>query len=336
MAPPWRGPRSSGTSGGVLDLPALAAKIDPGLVDVDVQLNDPNAHAAGTGIVLDSSGMVLTNNHVISSATSIITTDVGIQQSFPATVVGYDRAHDIAVLQLHGASGLPTAVIGNSDTVAVGDRIAAIGNAGGRGGTPSIVAGTVSVLNQAAEVSDDITGSVEHLAGLIQVAADIQPGDSGGPLVDAAGEVIGVDTAGITGSRAAPKGRGLAIPINDAIAISKQIQAGVASATVHIGATGVLGILVQDAAAPGRHAWLARRHRGVAVTGTVAGSPAEQAGLAAGNVIVFLDGAAVDSTDALITALSAHHPGDSVCLGWVDRSGRQHSATVTLASGPPN
>ena len=70
----------------------------------------------------------------------------------------------------------------------------------------------MSVLNQVAEVSDDITGSVEHLAGLIQVAAEIQPGDSGGPLVDAPGEVIGVDTAGITGSRAAPKGRGLAIP----------------------------------------------------------------------------------------------------------------------------
>jgi len=72
-----RAPRSSGTSGGVLDLPALAAKVDPGLVDVDVQLNDPNAHAAGTGIVLDSSGVVLTNNHVISGATSITTTDVG-------------------------------------------------------------------------------------------------------------------------------------------------------------------------------------------------------------------------------------------------------------------
>jgi len=78
------------------------------------------------------------------------------------------------------------------------------------------------VLNQLAEVSDDITGSVEHLAGLIQVAVDIQPGDSGGPLVDAGGEVIGVDTAGITGSRAAPKGGGLAIPINDAVAISKR------------------------------------------------------------------------------------------------------------------
>jgi S1-C subfamily serine protease len=305
-------------------------------VDVDIQLNNLNAHAAGTGIVLDSSGVVLTNNHVISDASSITATDIGDGHSYPVTVVGYDRAHDIAVLQLQGASDLPTAVIGNSGAVAVGDRIAAIGNAGGRGGTPSIVAGTVSALNQAAAVSDDITGSVEHLTGLIEMAADIQPGDSGGPLVNAAGEVIGVDTAGTTGSRAAPTGAGLAIPINDAITISKQIQAGTASDTIHIGATGVLGILAQDNGGPGRHARLAHRHSGVAVAGVVAGSPAEQSGLTAGDIVVSFDGTAVDSTDALITALTAHHPADSVQVAWVDRSGQQHSATVTLAPGPPN
>ena len=183
----------------MLDLSALAAKVNPGLVDINVQLSTPNVQAAGTGIVLDASGVVLTNNHVITGASSINVTDVGNGQSYPATVVGYDRAHDIAVLQLQGASGLPTSTIGDSGTVAVGDPIAAIGNAGGRGGTPSIVAGTVSALNQTVTVSDEITGSSEQLAGLIEVAAAIQPGDSGGPLVNAAGQVIGVDTAGTMG-----------------------------------------------------------------------------------------------------------------------------------------
>ena len=152
-------------------------------------------------------------------------------------------------------------------------------------------------FDQMVTVGDEITGSVEQLAGLIEIAADIQPGDSGGPLVDTAGKVIGVDTAGTTGPRTAPSaGAGLAIPINDAIGMSKQIRAGSAAATIHVGATGVLGLLVQGTGAtaePGRHARLGYRHRpaapGVIVTDVVAGSPAQQAGLAAGSVLVSLD-----------------------------------------------
>ena len=331
----------------MLDLPALAAKVDPALVDINTQLSQPNVQAAGTGVVLDPSGVVLTNNHVISGASSINVTDIGNGQTYPATVVGYDRAHDVAVLQLAGASGLPTATIGDSGTVSISDQVVAIGNAGGRGGTPSIVAGVVSALDQAAAVSDDLTGSVEHLAGLIQVAADIQPGDSGGPLVNATGEVIGINTAGTAGPQAGQSpAAGLAIPINDAIVISNQIRAGSAGATIHLGVTGVLGILVQQAGAttsPGRHARLEHRHLpavptvpGVVVTQVVAGSPAEQAGLTAGSVIESLDGTAVDSPGSLVTALTAHQPGDSVHVGWVDPSGQQHSATVTLTPGPPN
>lgn len=335
-----RPPRSPGTSSGLLDLSALAAKVDPGLVDINTQLSHPNAQAAGTGIVLDSSGVVLTNNHVISGATTINVTDIGNGETYPATVIGYDGAHDVAVLQLQGASGLPAAVIGNSSTVEIGDRVAAIGNAGGRGGTPSIVAGTVSALNQSATVADEITGGVERLAGLIEFAGDIQPGDSGGPLVNAAGEVIGVNTAGAAGTRSAPGGDGLAIPIDDALAISTQIRAGNPSATSHIGATGVLGILVQDTGAPGRHARLPYRHHGAvpgaAVTGIVPGSPAEQAGLVAGDVIVSLDGTAIDSPSTLVSVLTAHHPGDSVQVVWVDPAGQQHTVTVVLAPGPPN
>ena len=227
-----------------MDLSALAAKVDPGLVDINTRLSHQNGSVAGTGIVLSASGEVLTNNHVISGGISIDVTDVGNGQTYPATVVGFDRSHDVAVLQLQNASGLQTASIGDSSSVAVGDAIAAIGNAGGRGGTPSIVAGTVSGLGHAITVSDDIAGSAEHLVGMIQVTADLQPGDSGGPLVNAAGQVVGIDTAAATGSHSSDA-EGFAIPINDAIAITKQTEDGTASPSVHIGPTGTLDIVAQ-------------------------------------------------------------------------------------------
>ncbi len=343
--PPWASPRAAlPVTSGALDLSALAAGVDPAVVDINTQLSDPNSQGAGTGIVLSPSGEVLTNNHVIDGATSITATDVGNGQTYPATVVGYDRSHDLAVLQLQGASGLQTASIGDSSAVTVGDEIAAIGNAGGRGGTPSVAAGTVSALDQTVTVSDEGAGSAQQLAGLIQIAADVQPGDSGGPLVNTAGQVIGIVTAGSDGTRwQSSGGDGLAIPINDAIAIGKQIHTGTASATVHIGATGILGIQVQD---PTAHS--APRHRGgsghrygsgasgALIAGVMPGSPAAQSGLSTGDVIVSVDAAAIDSPAALMTLLAGHHPGDTMRLAWVDVWGQPHAATLLLASGPPN
>jgi len=339
---PWAPQSSTGAANEPLDLPALAAAVNPAVVDINTQLGISNGEGAGTGIVLSPSGEVLTNNHVISGATTITATDVGNGQTYPATVVGYDPGHDIAVLQLRGASGLATASIGDSNGVAVGDHIAAIGNAGGRGGTPSVAVGTVSALNQAATVSNDFTGGAEQLSGMIQVAADVQPGDSGGPLVNAAGQVIGIDTAGSVDGRWQSGGNiGLAVPINDALTVSRQIWAGTASATVHIGATGILGILVDDSDAqttPGHRGRIGHRYGSAAavVAGVVPGSPAAEAGLVAGDTIVSLDGTTVDSPTTLTSLLTERHPGDSMRVAWIDVSGQQHSATVRLASGPPN
>ncbi len=346
VSPPASSP---GALSGSVDFSAVAARVDPALVDINTRMGYQNGDGAGTGIVLSSSGEVLTNNHVINGATSISVTDVGNGQSYPATVVGYDRSRDIAILQLRGASGLQTASIADSTGVTVGDQIAAIGNAGGLGGTPSIATGIVSALDQTITVSDDTTGSAEQLAGLIQVAAGVAPGDSGGPLVNTAGQVIGVDTAGSTGPGLdTAGGEGLAIPINDAIAISKQITAGSTSATVHIGPTGILGIVVQQPSTqPGqgeRGGRFGSRSgspygsvaAGAVVVGVTPRSPSEQSGLAAGDVIVSLNGAAVDSPTTLATLLTGHHPGDLVPLTWVDPSGQQHNATVRLTAGPPS
>ncbi len=173
----------------------LRPTASPGLVDVNSTLGYEGASGAGTGIVLTSTGEILTNNHVIDGATSISVTDVGNGKTYKATVVGYDKSHDIAVLQLQGASGLKTAKIGDSSKATVGESVVAIGNAGGTGGTPSAAGGSIIALNQQITASDELGGASEQLTGLIEVNADVQPGDSGGSLVNSAGQVIGIDTA---------------------------------------------------------------------------------------------------------------------------------------------
>src|ERR1700761_6564895 len=187
------------TSKTVLSTSQIASKVDPGLVDVKATLGDQGATSLGTGIVLTSTGEILTNNHVINGATSVSVTDIGNGQTYKATVVGYDESQDIAVLQLSGASGLTTANLGNSSSVTVGDTVTGIGNAGGKGGTPSVASGSVVALDQAITASDESSGTSENLTGLIESNADIQPGDSGGPLVNSSGQIVGVDTAASSG-----------------------------------------------------------------------------------------------------------------------------------------
>ena len=127
-------------------------------MDVKSTLGYQQATSLGTGIVLTSNGEILTNNHVINGATSVSVTDIGNGKTYKATVVGYDESHDIAVLQLSGASGLTTATTGDSSTVGVGDSVVALGNAGGVGGTPSVAAGAVTALNQSITASDESSG----------------------------------------------------------------------------------------------------------------------------------------------------------------------------------
>ncbi len=218
-------------------------------LDVVSTLGDEQARARpGTGIVLTSDGTVLTNNHVIRGATSIKVTDVGNGRTYTAKVVGYDATRDVAVIQLQNASGLTTANLGDSSSVRSGDSVTALGNAGGKGGTPSVATGTVTALNQGITASDEGSGSnSEQLAGLIETNADIQPGDSGGALVNSYGQVIGMNTAASSGTQFQSQSdqtaeQAFAIPINEATSIAKQIEAGQGSSTVHIGATAFLGI----------------------------------------------------------------------------------------------
>jgi S1-C subfamily serine protease len=324
------------TASTVLTTAQVAGKIDPALVDIDTVLGYAQEEAAGTGMVLNSDGLVLTNNHVIEGSTQIQATDIGNGQTYKAKVVGYDRSHDVALIQLENASGLQAIQLGSSSSAMAGQKVVAIGNAEGRGGTPSVVTGQILSLNNSITASDASAGTSEKLTGLIKHNAPIQPGDSGGPLVNTAGQVIGIDTAASTSDFEFQGGtsqtQGFAIPINEALGIARQIEASDASAQVHIGATGFVGVEIAPAQQYTEEG--VPQNAGALVAGTINGSPGERSGLVKGDVITSVNGQKVTSALTLQLQLQQHHPGDKVVIGWTEANGKKQTATVTLTTGP--
>jgi S1-C subfamily serine protease len=298
-----------------------------GVVDIDTVLGYQSARAAGTGMVLTSNGEILTNNHVVRGATSITVTVVSTGKTYKASVVGTDPTEDVAVLQLSDASGLQTAHLASSN-VSVGDAVTAVGNAGGTGGTPSAAPGQVTALDQTITATDDNGSNAEQLNGLIETNANVQAGDSGGPLYNDNNQVVGMDTAaGSSSPIQTATEQAYAIPIGTALKIADQIEGGQASSTIHIGNPAFLGIeLSNDQFSAGSN--------GAAIAGVIDGTPAAQAGLAAGDVITGVDNTQVSSSTDLSTALASHKAGDSVRISWTDQSGQSHSANVTLIAGP--
>jgi S1-C subfamily serine protease len=328
----------------MLSTSQIASRVDPGLADVVSTDGYQQATAAGTGIVLTSTGEVLTNNHVIEGATSIDVTDIGNGRKYTATPVGYDATADVAVLQLQGASSLTTPSLGDSATVQAGDRVVALGNAGGKGGTPSVVSGTVTALDQSITASDELSGVSEQLTKLIQNSARIKPGDSGGPLVNSRGQVIGVDTAASSGYQFQSQSsqaveQAYSIPIDQALSITRQIESGTTTSDIHIGATAFLGLDIAPSSASGSGmggfgASSQGSTPGVTIAGTVPGSPTALAGLTAGDTITAVGGRSVSTANNVAQTLVRYHPGDKVSITWVDQHGRSHAATLTLTSGP--
>ena len=339
---------SSGSSGS-LNTQQIANAVSQGVVDVTTNLGYQNAAAAGTGMVLTSNGEILTNNHVVRGATTIKVTVVTTGKSYTAKVVGTDPTDDVAVIQAQDASGLSTIPLGDSSTVKVGDAVVAIGNAGGTGGSPSVVSGSVTNLNQTITASDENGSNAEQLNGLIEVNAPIVAGDSGGPLANSSGKVIGMDTAASSTqtsfSNSSQGSQGYAIPINNALAIAKKIESGQASSKIHIGLPGFLGVEVADNSSSSSNNGFGgfggglgnsggNSTSGAVVQGTTDNSPAADAGISAGDVITSLNGKTVDSAQSLTSMLVGKHKGDQVTVGWTDSSGQTHTATITLAEGP--
>ena len=320
-------PAAAGASPG-LDAAAIGALVNPGVVDINTTLASNGGAAAGTGMVISSTGQVLTNNHVIDEATSISVRSVTSGRAYSATVVGYDATDDVALLQLKGASGLATITPAKASTLLIGQPVVAIGNALGQGGTPSATAGVVAAVNQTVTATDN-GQNPETLHGMIETNAQIQPGDSGGPLVNPAAQVVGMDTAATTnggGLQQATQTAGFAIPIDTALTVAHEIAAGQAGANIHLGDRALLGVDIAQAGAAGG---------GAAVSRVEPGTPAASLGITAGDAIVAFNGTTITSGADLTTAIAPLHPGDQVTVTWVDRSGQRHTATAALVQGPP-
>ena len=342
---------------------AIVTKVKPGLVIINTTLQYNSEAAAGTGMVVNAGGLVLTNNHVIEDSTKITATVVSTGKTYTATVVGYDKTKDVALIQLQNASGLTTVPIGNSSSVKVGNVVVALGNAEGQGAITS-KPGQVTALDQSITASDEGSSTAaETLTGMIQTNADIVPGDSGGPLASSAG-VIGMDTAG-NDANDQQASTGFAIPINTALSVARQIAGGHASTAVTIGYPPFVGIFTGSGSSSSPQAQAQQQEQqngggtgsaapcytsnsgltvpsaiapvssGTLVIGTICGSPAAAAGLTGGAVITAINGQAVGSPDDLAGVLSRFHPGDSISVTWVSPSGQRTTSSLHLTAGPP-
>ncbi len=337
---------SSGTDGTATSPggPSANTASYSGIVDITTELGFRNGRAAGTGMVLTSSGEVLTNNHVIAGSTKISVTTVDTGRTYTAHVVGTDPTDDVAVIQLEGVSKLSTVTAAKSSNVAIGDPVVAVGNAGGKGGTPSSVEGSVTDLGQSITASDENGANAERLTDLIEVDAPIEAGDSGGPLFNDSGQVIGMNSAvQVSASRLrSTTSAGYAIPISKALSIADKIESGKASTTIHIGLPAFLGVQIAGSGqGSGSGGGLglgadsgSATSGGAPVAGVEPGTPAASIGLAAGDTITSVNGQAVDSASALSPLLRGSHPGDKVAIGWTDAAGAGHTAKAALTTGP--
>lgn len=306
--------------------PSSSSTADVAAAVVNINGLVPGGRIAGTGMVIEPGGVVLTNNHVVAGTTGLTAQVAGSGPVYPATVVGVDPTHDVAVIRLQGAPQLPTVPLDTSGVINTGDDVTGMGNALGADGAPVRAVGTVTSLDQTLTVSDDSGTILTTLNGLIQFSAPIQPGDSGGPLLDAAGRVIGMDTAASPpGTTSAAASFGVAIPINGALDIAHQILSGVTSGYIQSGHTGALGVILAKGTAVD----------GAPVSAVTAGDAAATAGIVAGDIITQVGDVAVHSAADLGAALRGKRPGEQTTVTWRDARGAIHQAIVTLSPGPP-
>ncbi len=351
----------------------VAARVRPGLVDITSTLKYNSETAEGTGMIISSSGLVLTNNHVIDGATivraTLVVPGASLSQSYPARVVGYDATADVALLQLQGASGLPAETFGNSAQVSLGTPVLAFGNAQGQGGA-RLVTGIINALDRSIQASDQGSNTTEDLNHMLQTNAPIQQGDSGGALVNTAGQVIGMITAANTptsGQGGSSGGTlGFAIPINSALAIARQIASGQQSATVYIGLPGFLGVEVATSTSPDPQQQAADEMRGgsgqaaagsgascettnqqadvpakiapiaagALIIGVLCDTAAASAGMEPGDVITSAAGQPITTPDSLTGITAKYHPNDIVSVIWVSLNGLEHTTRMLLGAGP--
>jgi S1-C subfamily serine protease len=323
---------------------SVANKVRPGMVDINSTLKYEDGAAAGTGMILSPNGVVLTNNHVVEGSTHLTATTVVAGKKYQATVIGVDPTDDVALIKLQGASGLKTVQVGDSSKVSLGTGVVAIGNAGGTGGSPTVTDGTITALGRTITASDSGSGqNSETLHNMLQTNAAIAEGDSGGALADAAGQVIGMNTAANSQSLGgAGTSMGFAIPINRALSIAKKIAAGNTSGGILIGPKGFMGVgvdAVTDASACLGQSGIQRGYQvpakaGALVCNVYQGTPAYKAGVRPGDVITGVSGTAVSTANGLTGVMLRYKPGATVSLTWVDAHKQSHTSSLKLINGP--
>jgi len=342
VASPVPGQQTSVSAPGSVE--QVSAKVLPSVVKI--QIDSGQSREEGSGIVLSSDGLILTNNHVVAAVADTATdqgptadgggpygqlpggrSGGGIQatvtlsdgRTAPFTVVGTDPADDIAVIRVQNVSGLAPITIGSSKDLKVGQNVVAVGSPLGLQGT--VTTGIISALNRPVATGDEQTGQ-HSVMSAIQTDAAINPGNSGGALVDMNGDLIGVNSAIASmgggqdspGGQAGSIGLGFAIPVDQAKRIADEL---VATGTVQRASLGVK--LSSD-----------DNGRGATVAAVVAGSPAATAGLPTGAVITKVDDRVIDGPEALVAAINSKAPGDTVALTYDDPSGSAQTAQVTL------
>jgi putative serine protease PepD len=312
----------------------IAAAALPGVVTLHVQ--GGGEQSTGTGFVLDNQGHILTNNHVVESATSGTTGDISVTfnsgEVAEAEVIGRDSGYDLAVVKVTGVFGLRPLTLGNSDSVRVGDPVVAIGAPYGLAGT--VTSGIISAKERSITAGGDKgDGSDISYVDALQTDAPINPGNSGGPLVDSKGRVIGINSAiraadsgpgiGSDGDQGGSIGLGFAIPINQGRRVAEElINTGRATHPV-IGVT-----LDLDYSGDGARV---RTRGGGSVSPVTPGGPGDKAGIRPGDVITEVDGARVHSGEGLIVKIRSHRPGDRLELS-LERDGREHTLRLVLGS----
>jgi len=300
-----------------LDARAIAANVIPQTVDISAELAYDGGSSDGTGLLLTSSGLVLTDEHVIFEAYRIAARVGGRGRAYRAAVIGADPSDDVALLQLQGAAGLTPVAPGDPTSAAVGDPVVAIGNANGNG--PASHSGQLTSLAEDFPVAADGDWPGAVVSSMLATDALVEPGQSGGPLVDSTGRVIALLESGDD------QGIGYATPIDNALAIARQIAAGQPSPYIVMGLPAVLGVVTEDARG---------RTPGARVVTTHPGTPAESLGLGSGDVVTRLDDTDVTSALGLARMLVRYRPGDRAAVAWTTRLGARRSAIVRLAAGP--
>ncbi len=301
-----------------LDIDALLDKAQPSVVAI--QTTSGSYGGAGTGVVVSDEGHILTNWHVISGGgnTSVVMSD---GSSRPAELVGSFPDDDIALIKVADTSGLVPAELGDSTSVDVGDPVVAIGNALNLGVTPSVTTGIISAKDRT------ISGADFHLKGLIQTDAAINPGNSGGPLIDAAGRVIGINTA-ILGDA---QNIGFSIPIDRVKPLIEQIKEGGGDISADSAFLGIQTRSIPDVSTDVLDQYGVSASRGAFIVDVESGSAAEGADLRLGDVIVAIDGETVTTADQVVEKIRSHRAGETVTIAF-ERDGRRRSIEVVLGS----